>query len=110
MPLQALQVYVFDRVLAKTGNLGHLFERVGPKHQKVTGIPPELHGYLVALRFEWHRLHMGVPAVADKLYPVKTYRGEAAAEAQMTQHQFPVSVDMHPPAADRTGAIRFRQF
>ena len=31
--LQALQVYVFDCVLAKTGNLGHLLERVGPKRQ-----------------------------------------------------------------------------
>lgn len=45
-----------------------------------------------------------------KLYPVKTYRGEVAVEAQMTQHQLPVSVDMHPPAADRTDAIRFRPF
>lgn len=62
--LQALQVYVFDRVLTKPGNLCHLLERVGPKRQKVTGILPELHGYLVALRFERHRLHMGVPAAA----------------------------------------------
>ena len=108
--LQALQVYAFDCVLAKTGNLGHLLERVGPKRQQVTGVLPKLHGYLVALRFERYRLHMGVPAATDKLYPVKTYRGEVAAEAQMTQHQLPVSVDMHPPAADRTDAIRFRQF
>ena len=57
--LQALQVYAFDCVLAKTGNLGHLLERVGPKRQQVTGVLPKLHGYLVALRFERYRLHMG---------------------------------------------------
>ena len=64
----------------------------------------------MALRFERHRLHMGVPAAADKLYPVIAYHGEASAEAQMTQHQLPVSVDMHPPATDRTDAIRVREF
>ena len=53
---------------------------------------------------------MGVPRAADKLYPVKTYHGKALAEAQMTQNLLPASVDMHPPATDRTDAIRFRKF
>ena len=58
--LQALQGYVFDRVFAKTGNLGHLLlERVSPKRQKATGILPELHGYLAALRLERYRLAYG---------------------------------------------------
>ena len=82
--LQVLRFYVFDRVLTKPGKLCHLLERVGPKRLKVTGILPKLHGYLVTLRFERHRLHMGVPRAADKLYPVKTYHGKAFAEAQMT--------------------------
>ena len=52
---------------------------------------------------------MGVTAVAEQLYSVKSDRGQAPAEAEMPACKFAMSVDMHTAAAIGTDTVRLRQ-
>ena len=65
---------ILDCILAEAGDFGHLLECIGIKCQEIPGILIQFRRYLVVICFKRDSLHMGMTALADKLYPVKAYR------------------------------------
>ena len=107
--LKADQIDVFDCVLSEPCDLSHLFECIGSECQKIPGILVQLHGYLMAFRFEWHSLHMGMPTAAGKLHAIKTDCSEASAKAQMPECKVPMAVNVHTTSTLRASAVSFHQ-
>ena len=105
---QALLIDSFDRILAKPRDLSHLFVCISAEGKKVSCILTKFFRYAIAQCLKWNGLRFGCPTSGTLELVVRKHQtAQVSANAQMSQSNSRVTVDMHPRSTS-TGTFFLR--